>query len=97
LHPFRAFFTINSNGSAVKIVLCGAKEKYEVRIVAKPVKEEIANLRKMKAKKESGSKNPSRELPALMFWSIFITTIRAKTFTIEMILKLYGLRWRIEI
>ena len=84
------------NGSVDKIVLCGAKEKYEIRIVAKPVKEEIANLRRMKAKKESSSKNPSKELLALMSWSIFITTIRTKTYTFEIILKLYGLRWRIE-
>ncbi len=89
-----AYLTLN--GAIDKIVLCGAKEKYKVRITAKPVKVEIANLRRMKAKKESSSKNPSKELLALMSWSIFITTIHTETFTFEMILKLYGLRWRIE-
>ncbi len=84
------------NGSVDKIVLCGAEEKYKVRIVAEPVKEEIANLRRMKAKKESSGKNPSKELLSLMSWSIFITTIRTEKFTFGMILKLYGLRWRIE-
>ncbi len=84
------------HGSIDKIVLCGAEEKYEVRIVAEPVKVEIADLRRMKAKKESSGKNPSEELLALMSWSIFITTIRTEKFTFGMILKLYGLRWRIE-
>ena len=78
-----AYLTLN--GAIDKIVLCGAKEKYKVRITAKPVKEEIANLRRMKAKKESSSKNPSKELLALMSWSIFITTIHTETFTFEMI------------
>ncbi|MDM8557132.1 transposase [Desulfococcaceae bacterium HSG7] len=50
----------------------------------------------MKAKKESSGKNPSEELIALMSGSIFITTIRTEKFTFGMILKLYGLRWRIE-
>ncbi len=89
-----AYLTLN--GSIDKMVLISAKDKYKVRIVAKPVKEEIANLRRMKAKKESNSKNPSKELLALMSWSIFITTIRTVAFTFEIILKLYGLRWRIE-
>ncbi len=89
-----AYLTLN--GSIDKMVLMGAKEKYKVRIVAEPVKVEIADLRRMKAKKESGSKNSSKELPALMSWSIFITTIRTETFTFAMILKLYRLRWRIE-
>ncbi len=89
-----AYLTLN--GSIDKIVSISAKEKFKVRIVAEPVKVEIADIRRMKAKKESNSKNPSKELPALMSWTIFITTIRNETFTFELILKLYGLRWRIE-
>jgi len=56
----------------------------------------IFDIQRMKAKKESDSKNPSKELPALMSWSIFITTIRTETFTFETFFKLYRLRWRIE-
>ncbi len=89
-----AYLTLH--GSIDKMVLINAKEKYKVRIAAKLVKVEIANLRRMKAKKESSGKNPSKELLALMSWSIFIVTIRTEKFTFEMILKLYGLRWRIE-
>jgi len=78
------------------MVSISAQEKYKARIAAELVKEDIANQRRMKAKKESGGKNPSKELPALMSGTIFIVTFKTEKFTFEMILKLYGLRWRIE-
>jgi hypothetical protein len=86
---------LTKNGSTDRNVLIG-KEKYKVRITARPVNEETANLRRMKTGKESSSKNPSKELPALMSWSIFITTVETRELTFDIILKLYGLRWRIE-
>lgn len=81
-------------GFADMTVLIGSE--YKARILAQPVKEEIANLRRMKAKKESNSKNPSGELLALMSWTIFIVTVEDEQFTFDTALKLYGLRWRIE-
>jgi len=87
---------LKANGSIDKMVLVGSKEKYKVRIIAAPVSEEIANLRRMKAKKESNSKKPSKELLELMSWNIFVITISAPELTIEIVLKIYGLRWRIE-
>ena len=86
---------LSEYGSIDMMVLMG-NEKCKARILAKPVNEEVANLRRMKAKKESNSKNPSKELLALMSWTIFITTIESSDFTFEMIFKLYALRWRIE-
>ena len=86
---------LTKNGSIDREVLIG-KEKYKVRIIARPVNEETANLRRMKARKESKHKNPSKELLALMSWTIFITTCESEVLTFEIILKLYGLRWRIE-
>jgi len=82
-------------GSIDRQVLAG-KEKYKVRITAHPVDEETANLRRMKAKKESRSKKPSKQLLALMSWTIFITTVETEQLTYETIFKLYRLRWRIE-
>lgn len=87
---------LTENGSIDKIVLAGSKEKYQVRIIAIPADEEIGNLRRMKAKKESRSKQPSEELLKLMSWTIFVTTITAPEITIDIIMKIYGLRWRIE-
>ena len=71
-------------------------EKLPVRIIAVPVDEETANLRRMKAKKEASGYTPSKENLALMSWTIFITSIDNAAFTFDIIYKLYTLRWRIE-
>jgi hypothetical protein len=68
----------------------------KIRIVAFPVNEEIANRRRMKAKKEAHSE-PGKECLALMSWSIFITTISEKDANYMLLFKVYSLRWRIEI
>lgn len=77
------------------IVLAGVNKDIRLRLLAAPVPQEIANLRRMKAKKEMHS-TPSEELLQLMGWSIFITTIENPVITFKQILALYGLRWRIE-
>lgn len=68
-----------------------------VRLVAAPVDEETANLRRMKAKRETRGHNPSKAVLELMDWTIFITTIPAALADFARILALYGLRWRIEV
>ena len=88
---------LKKEGSIDQEVLAGVKEKYKVRIVAVPATEEVGNIRRMKAKKESKSKKtPSKEYLELMSWSIFVITIKTKEVTFEMIFRLYELRWRIE-
>lgn len=69
----------------------------KVRLVASPVSEEVANLRRMKAKKETDSRRPSKEVLDLMAWTIFLTTIPAEQADFRKIHKMYLLRWRIEI
>jgi hypothetical protein len=68
----------------------------KIRIVAWPVSEEIANRRRMKAKKEV-HRELSKDYLALMSWSIFITTISSKEADYNFLLRVYSLRWRIEI
>jgi len=87
---------LKKNGSIDTMILAGSKEKYKVKIIAAPVSEEIANVRRMKAKKESKSKNPSKDHLALMSWNIFVITISTLEITFKTVLKIYGLRWRIE-
>ena len=77
-------------------VLTGEKKDCKVRILATPTTEEIANLRRMKAKKENSNKKYSKELGELMGWNIFITSITNMKLTIQNITMLYALRWRIE-
>ena len=87
---------LKEKGKVDMLVLAGEKEKVLVRIVAVPACEETANLRRMKARKEAKSYSPSSEVLELMSWTIFITTIKDTTFSFDVILILYSLRWRIE-
>jgi hypothetical protein len=77
-------------------VLLNDDEKTKVRIVAAPVPEEVANQRRMKAKKEMKGHAPSQEYLQMLSWSIFVTTISATVATFAELLAIYGIRWRIE-
>jgi len=77
-------------------VVLNNESNTKVRIVAVPVSEDVANRRRMKAKKES-HKEPGKDCLALMSWSIFITTISKQDADYNFLLKVYSLRWRIEI
>lgn len=72
------------------------KQRTPVRLVAVPVEEETANLRRMKAKKEIRGHNPSEKTLFLMSWTVFITNLPGEKFGFDKLLELYGLRWRIE-
>ena len=89
---------LEKEGCLDKTVRMGATkgEQVNVRVVAFPVPEEVANLRRMKTKKEIKGKNPSKELLFLLGWSIFITTLPKEDVTAKEIAQLYGIRWRIE-
>jgi hypothetical protein len=78
-------------------VLLNNEARTPVRLVAAPVSEETANLRRMKAKKENHGHNPSKAVLELMSYTIFITTIETEQADFQQLLTLYGLRWRIEV
>lgn len=78
-------------------VLLNNASRTRVRLVTAPVDTETANLRRMKAKKETRGHHPSPAVLELMDWTIFITTIPATLASFKEILAIYGLRWRIEI
>jgi Transposase DDE domain len=71
-----------------------------VRLIASPVKEEVANLRRANCKKNAShnKKNtPSAESLEMLSWTIYITNIMEEKFDFKEIFNLYKLRWRIEI
>ncbi|MFH1526061.1 MAG: transposase, partial [Bacteroidota bacterium] len=70
-------------GSLDMEVLAGTNKSTKLRIIAAPVPEEVANIRRMRAKKEAKKRGCSHELLQLMAWSIFITTIDDEDFTIR--------------
>ena len=72
-------------------------EQTTVRLLAAPVSHQVANSRRMKAKKEIHGRNPSIEALAQMGWTIYITTIPRSKADFDMISKTYKLRWQIEI
>ena len=72
-------------------------KKTTVRLLAAPVSQQVANSRRMKAKKEIHGRNPSVDVLALMGWTIFITTIPRSEADFDKISKMYQLRWQIEI
>ena len=67
-----------------------------VRLLAYPVSKEVADNRRMKAKKEN-KKKPSKEYLESLSWSIYITTITDESVDYTFIYEAYSLRWRIEI
>ena len=94
--PLQLLALLRRNRSLDIEVLVGTTEKLKLRMIAAPVDEETANLRRMRAKKEMKGHDPSQELLDLMSWSIFLTTINDPAIGFQQILALYGLRWRIE-
>ncbi|MEA1981594.1 MAG: IS4 family transposase [candidate division Zixibacteria bacterium] len=84
------------NGNIDMDVCLNNDKRTPVRLVAAPVDEEIANIRRMKEKKKKKGHNPSKKLLFMMSWTIFITNLPRDRFEFKTILDLYGLRWRIE-
>jgi Transposase DDE domain len=108
-HKFKSIYTDLCNGKNIHLISLLKKlknldmqvcltdnEKTKVRLIAIPVSPEIANLRRMKAKKEMRGHNPPNDLLFLMSWTIFITTIHPSTADANKILQIYRIRWRIE-
>lgn len=87
---------LTRDGHVDRMVLAGENKDVPIRLLAAPVPEEVANLRRMKAKKEMKGHSPSDEVLALLSWTIFLVSIENPAITLSDILALYGLRWRIE-
>jgi hypothetical protein len=86
---------LTRNSSVDMLVSAGTERTVVLRLIAIPVPEETANLRRMRAKREMHY-FPSRELLQLMSWAIFLTTVTDPSIAFKEIAALYTLRWRIE-
>lgn len=67
-----------------------------LRLVAAPVTEELANRRRQQLRRDTKGHHPSAELCELCGWTIYLTTLTDPAITLRQLLRLYGLRWRIE-
>ena len=79
-----------------RIVQLTDSEESKVRLIAERVDQATAEARRRKAKKEMRGHKPSAEVLALMDWTIFITTLDLAWGDFSSLLRLYGLRWQIE-
>ena len=94
--PIDLLSVLKNEGFIDRLVRLNDKEKTAVRLVAKPVDQTTADRRRMKAKKEMRGHNPCKLLLELQSWTIFITTLTPDQADFNTLLKIYGLRWRIE-
>ena len=90
---------LKSCGRLDRQVLLGP-ERVPVRLVALPVPEEVANLRRHRAKTSAQRRHRSPPSPAhlfLMGWNLFLTNVPASVWAPKTLVAVYRLRWRIEI
>lgn len=78
-------------------VMIGEKNKVKVRLVAVPLGQEQASRRRHKAKNDRDKRlHHTKEYYEQLGYSIYITTVNQEQFSPTQVVKLYGLRWRIE-
>jgi len=94
--PIKLLERLKDNPSLDIMVRLVDKKGPVVRLVATAVREELANRRRQKLKKEAHGQ-PGKECLALLSWSIFITSIRQEQMDYNALFQLYKLRWRVEI
>lgn len=90
---------LSAQGRLDRQVLLGP-ERAPMRLVALPVPEEVANLRRHRAKTSAQRRHrspPSRMHLFLMSWNIFLTNVPASIWSPKTLVAVYRLRWRIEI
>jgi hypothetical protein len=90
---------LSADGRVDRQVLLGP-ERAPMRLVALPVPEEVANLRRHRAKSSAQRRHrspPSRMHLFLMGWNIFLTNVPASIWSPKTLVAVYRLRWRIEI
>jgi hypothetical protein len=95
--PIDLMKLLRKNKRIDMVVCLNNKERTQVRLLAEPASDQIANKRRRKAKIEIKGHNPSKEMLELMGYTIFITTIMDTNVDLNQIIRMYSLRWKIEI
>jgi len=91
----------NCRDRAIEMAVCLKKKKtvVAVRLVAWRVPEEVANLRRMKLRKNARKKGRTASKRCLLLcdWSIFITNADQEKLPAAMIRTCYRVRWNVEL
>lgn len=78
-------------------VLAGAEARLPARVIAVPLREEVANRRRQKAKSNRDRRlKPDKRSLELMGWQIMLTNCEQERLPREKARELYAMRWRIE-
>jgi Transposase DDE domain len=82
-----------------KEIFIGAKDQVRSRLIASRVPEMHVNERRRKARKNAKKKGytPSQAHLTLLAWNLFITNVPQTIWKTETVVKVYPLRWQIEI
>ena len=89
--------TLRKQGFLDQTVCLGDEARLSVRLVAVPVPEAVANMRRRKLRQNRDRKlNPSQEHLFLLGWNIFITNVGPDLWPARQLQSIYRLRWRIE-
>ena len=80
-------------------IFLGAKERVAARLIMARVPEAIVNERRRIARKNAKKKGytPSHAHLTLLAWNLFITNVPATIWQTATVLKVYPLRWQIEL
>jgi hypothetical protein len=88
---------LKTHGWFDRWVCVGEKQQIQLRLVAVSMPQEQAGRRRQKAKQDRDLRlNHTKEYYELLGYSLFITTEDRHQFNARQIVKIYGLRWRIE-
>ena len=81
-----------------KRVLIGRQGKVPVRLVAQALPEKKAEQKREKARNDRNKKtNHSEQYMELLGWTILVTNVDASIWSVLQLMRVYNLRWRIEI
>jgi len=78
-------------------VYVGKKERIQLRLIGIKVPEDVVNSRKDQYKKSRGNRKPSNDLLIWYGYTLMITNIPRTVASLKLILKLYKIRWQIEL
>jgi hypothetical protein len=78
-------------------IYIGRLERIHVRLIGVKVPPEVVEARRKQYKKNRKKQEPSEELQEWNGYTLMITNISRDTLSLKMILKLYKIRWQIEL
>lgn len=80
-------------------IFLGAQDLVAARLIASRVPAPIVNERRRKARKKAKKKGytPSKAHLELLAWNLFITNVPATIWKTDTVLKVYPMRWQIEL